>query len=245
MRFAETGKTRFGVFGRHLVMASAALLVAPAAQAQLYNEAVGGDLSNNPQAPTAVGTLALGSNVILGATIPTGPIVDPATGTHANVDADYLTFTVAAGQALTGLTFDFGTVIQPGDRLLLGIARCATVVAQCAVNVDPTFSQGATGLLGWTLVSSSMIGQNVLPDLGASAPANFPSIPGATGFTGPLAAGTYSLWLQDSDQPVSYRFSLQTASVPEPASWTMMIAGFGLLGGVLRKSRDRKVFAIA
>ncbi|MDB5680339.1 MAG: conserved rane protein of unknown function [Sphingomonas bacterium] len=229
MRHAATGKKRLGAFALSLLVASAALSIAPGARAQLYTEAVSGDLSKNPQSPTSVGTLGLGSNFIVGMTIPTGPIVDPATGTHANVDADYLTFTVAAGQALTGLTFDLGTVIQPGDRLLLGIAQGTKV------NVDPTFSQGATGLLGWTLVSSSMVGQNVLPALGLSAPANFPAIPGATGFTGPLAAGTYSLWLQDSDQPVSYRFNLQTAAVPEPATWTMMIAGFGLLGGAMRR----------
>jgi hypothetical protein len=29
----------------------------------------------------------------------------------------------------------------------------------------------------------------------------------------------------------------QTANVPEPASWALLIAGFGMVGGSLRRSR--------
>ncbi|MEO5494652.1 MAG: PEPxxWA-CTERM sorting domain-containing protein [Sphingomonas sp.] len=236
MRFAATDKTRLDTFGRYLAMASAALLVAPAAQAQLYSEAVSGDLSNNRLAPTAIGTLGLGSNVIVGTSIPTGPIVDDH-GTHQFLDQDYLTFTVAAGQQLTGLTFLQGTTFVGSDRLLLGIAQGSSV------NVDPNFAQGATGLLGWTLVGSSLVGTNVLPALGLSAPPNFAAIPGATGFTGPLGAGTYSLWLQDGDQPVTYSYSLQTAlaPVPEPASWIMLLAGFGTMGYAMRRRPSNRV----
>jgi len=39
-----------------------------------------------------------------------------------------------------------------------------------------------------------------------------------------------------SDDPVGYRIVLYD-SVPEPASWAMMIAGFGLVGGGLRTRR--------
>ena len=31
--------------------------------------------------------------------------------------------------------------------------------------------------------------------------------------------------------------SLAPASVPEPASWAMMVGGFGLVGSVMRRSR--------
>ena len=37
------------------------------------------------------------------------------------------------------------------------------------------------------------------------------------------------------ESPVGYRLTL--AQVPEPASWAMMIAGFGLVGGALRRKR--------
>jgi PEP-CTERM motif len=33
--------------------------------------------------------------------------------------------------------------------------------------------------------------------------------------------------------------------VPEPASWAMMLVGFGGLGGVLRAQRRRRSFAAA
>lgn len=39
-----------------------------------------------------------------------------------------------------------------------------------------------------------------------------------------------------SDDPVGYRIVLYD-SVPEPASWAMMIAGFGMVGGGLRSRR--------
>lgn len=36
-----------------------------------------------------------------------------------------------------------------------------------------------------------------------------------------------------------------SSSVPEPGVWAMMITGFGLAGGVLRRRRRRTVFALA
>ncbi|SNS18368.1 PEP-CTERM protein-sorting domain-containing protein [Sphingomonas laterariae] len=39
--------------------------------------------------------------------------------------------------------------------------------------------------------------------------------------------------------------SLDISPVPEPASWAMMIAGFGLVGGAMRNSRRRPTAAIA
>ncbi|TFU03887.1 PEP-CTERM sorting domain-containing protein [Polymorphobacter arshaanensis] len=39
----------------------------------------------------------------------------------------------------------------------------------------------------------------------------------------------------DGSDPVGYRIALQ--SVPEPASWAMMITGFGMIGGSLRTRR--------
>jgi hypothetical protein len=39
----------------------------------------------------------------------------------------------------------------------------------------------------------------------------------------------------------AYRFDL--ASVPEPASWALMLAGFGLVGATVRASRRREILA--
>lgn len=40
----------------------------------------------------------------------------------------------------------------------------------------------------------------------------------------------------DGDATIGYRFTIETvAVVPEPASWAMMIAGFGLAGSIMRR----------
>ncbi len=42
---------------------------------------------------------------------------------------------------------------------------------------------------------------------------------------------------------VSYSASNATAAVPEPATWAMMIAGFGLVGGAMRRRKTAVAFA--
>jgi hypothetical protein len=69
-------------------------------------------------------------------------------------------------------------------------------------------------------------------------------------FTGPTTApvftlGTYDLASTprnggDPVQPLTYRLTISDspiAPVPEPASWAMMIAGFGLVGATMRRRR--------
>lgn len=213
-----------------VALALAAISTATAVHATTYSEAVSGDLSGDAKNPTKIGNLTPGSNLIVGATIPSGPIVNPITGQHAVEDDDYVSFTIPAGHVLSQLFLGSGSVFQPGDRMFFGIAQGAQV------NVDPNFSSAA-GLLGWTLVGSSMVGSDVLPALGLSAPANFPPIGGATRFTGALGAGTYTLWLVDGDQPASYSLNLVVAAVPDSATWMMMLTGFAAVGHVLRRRR--------
>src|SRR5436190_20925993 len=78
-------------------------------------------------------------------------------------------------------------------------------------------------------VSSSTVGVNLLPLM---ADPNF--APGTTGFTPPLAAGTYTFLIQQGD-PVTtgYRFNMtvRPVSVPEPGSslWLLGIGGLAIL----------------
>ena len=51
----------------------------------------------------------------------------------------------------------------------------------------------------------------------------------------------YVFGFQDSDLPGFVPQAI-TASVPEPASWAMMLVGFGALGGVLRRRRTTVAF---
>lgn len=43
--------------------------------------------------------------------------------------------------------------------------------------------------------------------------------------------------------PVAYSYSI--ASIPEPATWAMMIIGFGAVGSMIRASRRRSTFSVA
>lgn len=58
------------------------------------------------------------------------------------------------------------------------------------------------------------------------------------------SAGTVGFFIYDdflSDN--SGGISLSIAAVPEPASWAMMVSGFGLLGAALRRQRKTAAFA--
>jgi hypothetical protein len=62
-----------------------------------------------------------------------------------------------------------------------------------------------------------------------------------------LAAGTYQLRFAETDNQSFFNFGVDnvaiTVAVPEPASWAMMITGFGLVGGALRSRRRLSVQA--
>ena len=70
---------------------------------------------------------------------------------------------------------------------------------------------------------------------------------GSTGFTGPLGPGTYAFWLQEASpgSPVHYGFNfvvgefIGESPVPEPATWAMMLLGFGAVGYAMRRRRRR------
>ena len=70
---------------------------------------------------------------------------------------------------------------------------------------------------------------------------------GAQLFGGTVAAPTFSsgnYTLTDfNDRSISYNLSIASAAmpaVPEPASWALMIVGFGAVGGAMRYRRNRK-----
>jgi hypothetical protein len=55
-------------------------------------------------------------------------------------------------------------------------------------------------------------------------------------YTGDLATATVSAYVNDfSNGGVNYAFTL--AAVPEPASWALLIGGFGLTGAAMRRRR--------
>jgi subtilisin-like proprotein convertase family protein len=67
-------------------------------------------------------------------------------------------------------------------------------------------------------------------------------------FDGTNSTGQWTLRIEDSSRGDtgnlgSWTLSLSTAAIPEPATWAMMILGFGGVGGVLRSARRRAATA--
>lgn len=111
-----------------------------------YNETLHGDLSDDPAAPTALGTLPVGSHTL--------------SASFVDDDYDLATFTLAPGTRLTsiylnsyaGSTFSFS-----------GIQSGPVWTADLGYNVDPE------PLLGWVLFGESTIGVNLLSNYAAGA----------------------------------------------------------------------------
>ncbi len=78
---------------------------------------------------------------------------------------------------------------------------------------------------------------------------NFSPLQALAGFNGLDASGIWTL--QIADQVGADRGNLEgwtlnlggDAGVPEPAAWTMMIAGFGLVGGAMRRRSTKVAYA--
>lgn len=220
-----------GAFGRRnvrrsslrrlaLTAATAAFAVAatPSAGATGYNESAG-DLSNSNTSPTPV-TFGVGDNFITGTTGSTSGVID----------RDYFTFTLAPGEELTAIMVLDGTTSIAGPdplnpRSFIGVEAGGAVTDPAAPVVGD--------LLGYTHYGPSLIGTDILDNIGSGA--------GAQGFTGSLGAGTYSVWIQEANAgTANYAFNFLVRSVPEPSTWAMMLAGFGLIGWSMRRRRAQK-----
>jgi hypothetical protein len=202
------------------------LTLAFAARADVvaWNEAVNGEFSKNELAPTPVGFIS-GGNDVLGTDGPSGP-------GFANVDPDYFTFTVPAGLALTAIA------VLPGTTSA-GIDNVSFIGIQSGTQITHVMTSppSAAGLLGWWHFGPGDIGTDILPEMGIPAD-------GSSGFTPPLGAGDYAIWIQEADlggcSPLChYGFDFVLAPVPEPASSTGLLTGLALLAALRRHRRSR------
>jgi hypothetical protein len=68
--------------------------------------------------------------------------------------------------------------------------------------------------------------------------ANPADAPGASGFTPPLAAGTYTFLIQQLGASTTYEFDFNATATPEPAS--LCLIGLGGMGLLVAAARRRK-----
>ena len=209
-----------------------ALLAAAPAKAIIFDEVVSGDLSNNKAAPTAL-TLTPGLNSVIGTVAGF-----PPEGTDPQ---DWVSFTIPAGFVMTsyvnskyvstdeqGFTgFQSGSAFS-GDEFVAGSYAGYAHFGFAATNPDGN------------PVPASTVGVNLLPLM-----ANPSFAPGTTGFTPPLAAGTYTFLIQQGN-PVTtgYQFDMTVRSVPEPGS-SLCLFGMGGLAILAVRRRlgylDRRI----
>ena len=63
---------------------------------------------------------------------------------------------------------------------------------------------------------------------------------GASGFTVPLSAGDYTVWIQElAPGSFGYRFNFVLAPVPEPSATLLCALGLAVLAGLLRRPGRR------
>lgn len=128
---------------------------------------------------------------------------------------DYASFTIPDGHVLQSIT------VLPGTLPSVAVSFIG-IQAGPVVTVDPNLPDPAP-LLAWTHYSDLDIGSTIL-----DAPM-------------PLAAGTYSIWIQDFDfGEAAYAFRFEVAAVPEPATAVILGAGILALGAVVR-GRSRRI----
>lgn len=147
-------------------------------------------------------------------------------GGFGSGDLDYLAVTILPGFVLDGI------ITGTGNNQ--GLSRSFIGVQSGSVMTVPPTTSSASGLLGWTHFGGAD-GVNLLPRM--SAPAF-----GSSGFTAPLAAGTYTFWINEtlnaSDLTFDLDFHVSPSPVPLPgAAWMLGSGLLGLAGAARRRQR--------
>lgn len=147
-------------------------------------------------------------------------MVGGAGNSGSGTDRDYFKFTVPPGQELSSITPLIGTTVS-------GSVSFIAVQAGPQVTVDPS-GAGSQALLGWTHYGPNDINNDILPSIRVG---------------GPLPAGTYSIWIQDTAGPVNYVFDFKItpvlsngADAPLPL-WAIVALAAAMLGLATRRTR--------
>jgi hypothetical protein len=168
----------------------------------LWNEQLNGDFSNDRLHPTPL-NLPPGSSELF------GRIEDGGGGLH--IDLDYFSITIPADHQLTSMILE--TYLSPDTAAFMGI-QPGPIFPNDPETVSPD------DLMGWTHFGPSMLGQDLLTVMSNT-----------TGrFTPPLAAGTYTLWVQQIDDFTEYALGFTVDPVPVPGSAGVLVVAAAAAG---------------
>ncbi|MFT3685795.1 MAG: hypothetical protein QM783_12870 [Phycisphaerales bacterium] len=201
------------ILGRRSIAPVVALMLAPAAFADGYNESISGDLSNSAAAPTPV-TLTVGG---------TASIIGVVGGAE---NQDWITFTVPAGAQLTSITLvSYASTDAQG---FMGFQSGATFAGSpFAAGSYAGYAHFGTGAVNGALPPTNLIGANMLPIMADPVLAA-----GATGFTSPLGPGTYSMLFQQLGAAgTQYQFDFTLTPTPGAAT----LAGLAATAALRRR----------
>ena len=192
-------------------ISAAAFTLTASADLVAFDETRDGDASDDRFAPALIG-LAAGVNTIRGS-FGQSPTID----VH---DLDYISFTVPEGFQLE--TFMLQSASVGGAFSFVGLQ------AGPIITIPADWTSIETPLLGWAHFGTADVGQDLLAYMRVS--------PGSVGFSGPLQAGTYALWIMEFNTEVhTYSFGLGVTAVPGPSG---LAAALAL--GAIRRRRDRR-----
>ena len=194
-----------------ITTAACCVFIAASASADLmWDEAIDGDLSGDYTNPTQLFTKGVNNHVIF--------TTVGAAANGGNQDREYFTFEVAEGFQLDAIILDaFDT--EPESNL--------GFISIAAGNVFPTSPDApdVTTLLGYTLPGVSDVGSDILQAMGNGG--------GSQGFSGPLGAGIYSFWAQETG-PSTDNWDLNFVVSEIPAPGALALLG---LGGIAARRR--------
>ena len=134
-----------------------------------WDEGANGDLSDDHASPTPL-VLNDGPNLVV------------ASQEGPGVDIDYFTFDVPAGKQLELMTLD-NYVSNGNNKAFIGIVQGSFFPKDAG-------STKQADLLGGKVYGAAEIGQDLLPLMAG--------LNGAIGFTPPLGAGSYSIWMNQT-----------------------------------------------
>jgi hypothetical protein len=199
-----------------------ALLATAPAKATIYDEAVSGDLSNDKAAPTSL-TLTAGSNSVIGI----------VSGFDNGDGQDWVSFTIPTGFVMTSyVNSTYGSADEQGfTGFQFGSSFSGDEFTAGSYAGYAHFGTGATNPDGTPPLST--VGVDLLPLM-----ANPSFAPGTTGFTPPLAPGTYTFLIQQGNpSTTSYQFDMTVRSVPESGSSLCLL----VLGGLAIFALQRRL----